>query len=250
MSSIEFSITYEGELLLKKEDTVAFQTPLYKVNAKESISVPLAKLLNTEPSKIFQSLKKFVGDPVAKGDVIAETASFMSKRIYTREYDGVLKEVNHQEGILIIEAGTENNDYVHCFFVGEVISIEEEKDKTTGMKKATIKLKTKTTKEYELKEASESFGGETVYSKDPIKSGLTADDVNQKVVVDEKIPSYEQIKYEALGAKGFISLHTLPEPSSAQFAKLTGKSDFEKIDEQKLQYCLISKEDMKIFFYE
>lgn len=250
MSSIEFSIIFDGELLIKKEDTVSFQTPLYSGNTKTNVSVPLAKLLNTEPSKIFQSLKKFVGDSIAKGDVIAENVSFMSKKIYMSEFDGVLKEVDHQEGIVIIEAGTENSNTTNCFFIGEIASIEEDTDKSTGMKKAVIKLKTKSSKEFDLKDASGYFGGEVVYCKDPIKAGLTADEVSHKIVVDEKIPSYEQVKYEALGAKGFISLHTLPEPSTAPFAKLIGKTDYEKIEENKLPYCLITKDDLKIFFYE
>jgi hypothetical protein len=68
--------------------------------------------------------------------------------------------------------------------------------------------------------------------------------------VDEKIPSYEQVKYEALGAKGFVSLQPLPEETSAHFAKVAEKSDFEAITHLKLPYCLVSEEAKKIFFYD
>jgi len=251
MATIEFTIAYDGELLIKKEESVSFQTPLYNMQTRESVAIPLAKLLNTEPTKIIQSLKKFVGDQIAKGDVIAESVSFMSKKIYTSEYDGVLKEVNHEEGILIIEAGTDNKDVVNCFFVGEVVDIDEQKGKSeSSQHKATIKLKVKSAKEFELKEVTADFGGEVVYCKDPIKAHLTADEVNHKVVVDEKIPSYEQVKYEALGAKGFVSLDSLPEESTAHFAKLATESAFKKISEEKLPFCLVNKIDNKIFFYE
>ncbi|MEO6508851.1 MAG: hypothetical protein ABIO02_02765 [Patescibacteria group bacterium] len=248
MASIEFTLSYDGELLIKKEDTVSFQTPLYNLQKKESISVPLAKLLGTDPTKIFQSLKKFVGDQVVKGDIIAESASFMSKRSYTSEYDGVLKEVDHQEGILIIEAGSEAQDTINCFFVGEVTDIKEEKSES-GMNKATLKLKVKTSKEFELKDVTSDFGGEVVYCDDPIKAKLTADEVCDKVVVDDKVPSYEQVKYEALGAKGFVSVDTLPEPTQ-HFAQLSSEADFKKIFEHKHSYCLINKTDNKIFLYE
>lgn len=245
MATIEFTLSFDGELLIKKGDSVSFQTPLFKLQTKENISIPLAKLLGTEPTKIIQSLKKFVGDQVAKGDVIAESATFMSKKIYTSEYDGILKEVDHQEGVLIIEAGTDDEQTINCFFIGEVADIEELKNKT-----AKIKLKVKTSKEFDLKQASTDFGGEVVYCKDPIKARLTADDVNHKIVVDEKIPSYEQVKYEALGAKGFVSLHQLLEETTMHSAVLKNDSEFKSISEHKFPYCLVNLTENKIIFYE
>ncbi len=249
MSVIQFQIPFDGELLIKKEDRVGFQTPLFKQLTKVHVSVPLAKILHTSPSKIFQSLKKFVGDKIAKGDIVAESSSFLSKKKYMSEYDGTLKEVNHQNGTIVLEVNTEDEGTVNAFFIGEIDDIEAVQH-ASGGKTVNIKLKTKHSKEYEVKEASESFGGEVVYCKNPIKSHLTADEVSHKVVVDERIPSYEQVKYEALGAKGFISLHTLPEKSVAHFAKLTGEPDHQKIEEHRLPYCLVLKTESKVFFYE
>jgi hypothetical protein len=246
--TITFQFPYKGELLLEKGQNVDFDTPLYKEHAKEEVVVPLAKMLKTSNNKIFQNLKKFAGEPIMKGDLIAENATFLTKRKYFSEHEGTLKEINHQQGTISIQITTEQEDSVFAFFQGEVAEVEKKEDE--GNKIAVVTLKVKHMKEADLKEATEDFGGGAVFCKDPIKAQLTEEDVDGRIVIDNEIPSYEQIKYEALGARGFVSLHSLPEKSTAAFAKLKNISDYEKLLEKPLPFCLTNIKENKIYFYE
>jgi hypothetical protein len=246
--NITFTFPYNGELLIKEGDKVDFETPLYKQQSREEVIIHLAKMLNTSPNKIFQSLKKFVGEPVHKGEVVAEKSSFVTKKKYLSEYEGIMKEINHNQGTVTLEVDTELESTVYSFFAGEVVELK--KSEKEGQKLVKVTLKTKHMKQIELKEASALFGGKVVYCKNPEKAQLTEEDVNFHIVVDDSIPSYEQIKYEALGARAFVTLHTLTEQTEAASAKMKNISDYEKLLEKPLPYCIVDKDENVIYFYE
>lgn len=236
---LSFNLPVSENILIKAGDDVDFTTPLYKTNVISTMSVDLASKLATEPKKIFQNLKKFVGEPIKKGDIIAQSSSFLSTRSYMSEYDGTIKEIDHMQGTLTIEMNTTSDLTANCYFMGEVAELNG----------GEVKLKVHHAKDLGLKEASDSFGGPTIYSTNPIKGNLNEEEVGNRVVIDNQIPVYEYIKYEALGAKGFVSLHAISRASSP-WAQLENEQDYKSAVTAGLPYCIIDKSSQKIFFYD
>jgi hypothetical protein len=246
--SLNIAVPFVGDLLIKKGQEVDFTTPFCKRTSTELVHITLSSVLNTEPKNIFQYLKKFVGDEIKKGDLVAEKKNMLSKKKYTSQHDGVIKEINHEEGTLTIEVLGQEQDTQYCFFRGEIQDLEKKQEE--GMHLAVIKLKTEHHKEYELKEVSENFGGEILRCTDPIKAKLSSEDVEHRVVVDDRIPSYEQVKYEALGAQGFVMVHSLPEKSNAAYAILKHKEEYDEIMKSTLSLCLVNKVTNKVYLYQ
>jgi len=63
-------------VFLKKGQEVDFDTPFLDTEENVNIQIPIANSLNISPSKIFNFLKKFVGENIKKGDIIAVKRDF------------------------------------------------------------------------------------------------------------------------------------------------------------------------------
>ncbi len=238
--TISFHIPIDSDILIQKGHQVDFTTPLYRIGQTQTVEVDLATKLSTNPKNIFQHLKKFVGEGVQKGDLIAQSSSFLSSKSYFSEHAGIIKEIDHTRGILLMEITTAQENTIGCYFKGEIEDIDRN----------TIKLKVKHAKQYEVTQATDFFGGPAIYSRDPEKGSLSEEDVSDKVVIDDNIPSYEQAKYNALGAVGFVFFRTLSDYSKAPSARLKNEDDYKTIAVNKLPYCIIDKGTNTIYFYD
>src|SRR5690348_13796047 len=101
--TIAFTVPLESDILIKKGQEVDFDTPFVKAAETQTIEIDLAKKLSTAPKNIFQHLKKFVGEAINKGDLIAQSSSLLSSKSYYSEQQGVIKEIDHNRGVIIIE---------------------------------------------------------------------------------------------------------------------------------------------------
>lgn len=236
---ISIQVPKDGEMLIKKTHSINFTTPLVKASRKEHKRIPLSSILGIPHNKIFDSLKKFVGDEVKVGEVIAEKQSLFLAKKYYSEYDGTIKELNHEDGSLLIEVSTDDKTEINSTIKGIVEEIN----------KKEIMVKVKNGKEYDLKEASESFGGESFYCTGVDCQLISEDKVHGKVIIAEKLMPYDQVKLETLGARGFVTLHTLPEKSSTPWAKINKVADFEKMTDTFAPYCTIDIDKSTIYFY-
>ncbi len=236
---IAFSVPLESDILIKKGQEVDFTTPFIKIGETQTVEIDLAHKLSTSPKNIFQHLKKFVGENINKGDLIAQSSSLLSSRSYYSEHQGVIKEIDHNRGVLVIETTTTQTD-LPCYFRGEIAEIERN----------IINLKVKHSKEYPLATASSYFGGATIYSQNPEKGNLSEEQVHDKVVIDDNVPSYEQAKYNALGAVGFVYFNALSDYTKAPNAKFKDEQDYKSSVSTKLPYCIIDKGANTIYFYE
>lgn len=236
---LTFTVQTGGELLIKVGQKVDFSDPLIKTSSSEEVTIPLASSLNVQPDGIFKTLKRFVGDQVTKGELIAESKGLLTTKKYHSEHDGIIKEVNHNDGSLVLEKTAPGKNTVNCFFRGEV----------TDIKGNTISLKVEKSVEYPLKEASHDFGG-PVYVLSESKLGeISSDEVEGKIVLAERILPYEQVKLETLGLSGFVTLHSYSQDTVLERAVLKQISDWESIKKQSFSYCIISKERSTIYFY-
>ena len=138
---ITFSIPVKERLLIKQGQDVDFTTPLLKKGEQEQKTIPLSELLKISPQKIFLYLKKFVGEEVSRGDLIAEKKGLLDKKQYFSEYDGVLKEIDHEHGNLLITTHVETKRVKNAYFKGRIDEI----------KKNDVTLAVKEVKKFSLK---------------------------------------------------------------------------------------------------
>lgn len=228
--------------VLKPGQTVEFGTVFLKTQVKNEVTIPVAKELRVTPSKIFHHLKKFVGEPVKKGEILAVKQGLFSTRKMVSEHEGTLKEIDHTTGAVTLLTDAGNKDTVKAYFRGEV----------TEVKKDHLKIKVKNGKEYALKKADQDFGGETLFLSED--TGVFSDPrlpgLGGKIIVAESLSTYLETKFEAVGVRGVVCLKSLSVPCTLPAAMIKQIDDFKKIVHDHFPYCLIDRKYSRIYLYE
>jgi hypothetical protein len=225
--------------LLKIGQRVDFNTPYLEKKTATAAQIPVAKKLGISPTHIFRYLKKFVGETIKKGEVLAIKKSLIASTKVVSEQAGVIAEIDHQEGTVTISSIKEKTDSITAFFKGEVLAIKKEE----------ILLQVEKGESFSIKTATWDFGGETFYLPS-LSSTLSTSQLANKILVSDTLSSYLQSKVEALGALGFVLLTKPTQPSDFPFAQIKNIDDFKKIKELHFPYCLISKTRSTIYFYQ
>lgn len=235
---LNIPIADDVNCLLKTGQTVDFNSPFLEKKSTTDLSVEVAMKLRIPSHKIFNYLNKFVGDTVKKGDILAKKKALLNNAVVVSESEGVIKEINHLDGKIIISAENSKINRINAFFKGEVVEL----------KKNNLKLKVGQLHEFNLKIASDYFGGEAFYLKDS-SNPMFATQTSNKIMIIESVASYIITKAEALGIKGFITLKNPPQDSILPKGQIKNIDDFNKILHLKLPNCFIDKYNNKIYFY-
>jgi hypothetical protein len=239
---IDLATPNEANVLVKAGDKVDLETKILTIAKKALIRINVAKKLNIAPEKIFQSLKKFVDDEIKKGDKLAYKKTLFSNKYVFSDYDGILKEINHQTGEVIIEVDDPKTQIKKDFFSplkGIVVAVE----------KNFVKIKIKNGEFIELKQkASEIFGAKIFILENTEQ--LTADSIEKKIIITEEISNLSQAKCEALGAFGFLTIKKLPNPTDLVNFQFKNLDDWNKIKKTNFAYCFIEKNSSKMIFYD
>lgn len=237
--AITFTLEETGSFIIKVGQKVEFNDPLFEKKESREVKIPLAQFLHIPPTKIFKTLKKFVGEEIKKGDLVAEKKGFLSHLKYYSEHDGTIKEINHHDGSVVLEIQTDESSTINSFFKGEIAALENN----------TITLKLDANKALQLQEASHTFGGSVLIANIKELPNLAEDEVSNKIIFTEKIVPYELMKLEALGSQGFITSHPYVQKPSLPSAVLKNTEEFESVDRKKFPYCIINKDNNTIYFY-
>lgn len=229
---VPVSIDSSKKLNIHVGDVVDFSTPLYKTHKNEEQRIELSELLAISPKHIFSYIKKTVGDSVSSGEILAEKKSLFTSKKIVAEMDGIIKEIDHIEGIILIETkkqeGSEN-----CWFAGEIASIT----------KRHIELKMGRHYSCAAKSITKDFGGETYFFQ-PDEA------IPQRPVgISERLNAYNVAKLSALNGAGFITVFEYSEHTDMPKAVFKLKSDYEVLMEKKFSYCLTQVERSTIIFY-
>lgn len=236
---ITISIRDSRDVLIKPGQKVDFNTPLFQDETIKEIIIPIAKKLNVPSAKIFRYLQKFVGDKVEKGEILATKKTLLSTNRITSESSGVIQEIDHTQGTIIVKSSQKNNKTHSSYFKGEV----------TDVKKTTLTIKVTEGKEYPLKMVSNNFGGRAFYLEKQSLSDLREDQVSRHVLISDSLSPYLQSKTEALDIKGYIVLRNPPQESTLPIAQIKNIDDFAEALKVHYEYCLIEKNSDKIYFY-
>jgi len=240
--TISLSIPDEVKILVTVGEKVDLKTKIFEQPTKELVKINIAKKLDIKPENIFQSLKKFVNEKIKKGEKIAYKKTFFSKKYVFSDYEGVLKEINHQTGEIVIEIDSSNIKEKKVFFspvIGEIQQIEKNRIKFKVKKKEEIEIKPK---------SSKTFGAEIFILEK--NDQIIAENIEKRLVVTESLDLISQIKCEALGAFGFLTLKKLVNLSELLVFQFKNLEDIKKIKSKNFSYCFIENNSDKIIFYE
>jgi len=226
--------------LLKPGDRVEFGQPFLEKKEKREEEVFVAKKLNIQPKKIFQYLKKFIGDFVKKDEIIALKKNFFSENKVLSPFNGIIKEVDHNLGKVVISFDEKNKKIIPAYFQGEVIKIKD----------GFIELNVNKQQEYPVKKLENSFGGEVFYLMEKDLGSLNNSMINKKIIFVENITGLMQAKIEALGCLGLVTAQPPSEIPTVPTAILKNSKDYKKILADKFSYCFLDQLSGKIFFYE
>ncbi len=233
-------IINDDKCILTKGQNVDFDTPFLEQKAVSDVKISVSSKLQISPDKIFKYLKKFVGDEVKKGDLLAEKKTLLSRRSVKSDLSGRVREINHFEGNLIISANDSKPRQVPAYFKGEVGEIL-----SNG-----IKLKVKDVKDFELKNSSKTIGGKCIYIKSRDSTlAMNVDFSTDKILVIGSISPYLQRKAEVLGIKALITLKSISIDPHVPQAQIKDDHDFAKILTLSLPYCFVDKQSSRIYFY-
>ncbi|MFH1826817.1 MAG: hypothetical protein ABH812_00060 [bacterium] len=236
--TIKISLPEGKKLLIKEGDKVGFETPLIKITENKHLKIPISQILDVSPKKIFLSLTKNIGEAITQGDVLARKKTLFSEKKYISEFTGILKEIDHTEGTVTLAVQEKEGEKINSYFKGEVKKINDD----------NLEFEVKEVEKFELKEASDYFGGEVV-TIDNINLNKIKDEIRNKILLVKKIEIYNQLKLEVIGASGYITIDPLSKHIDIPYARLLNSQDWEKIKKLNFPYVSINKKENIIYFY-
>lgn len=239
--TIKLSLPPDVVIKPKKGDAVNFGDPLYEYSFSKKITINIAQKLGIKPDNIFQYLVKIIGEPIRKGELLAVKKSFFSpKKIYS-SYDGIIKDINHQTGEVIIMS---NKDCQKKVIVANFKGVIEDFNQTY------LKIKIKEGKPFFLKEINQDGGGESYYFQSENSFfRLNEEEITDKIIIIENLKLIIEVKCEALGAKGFVFLKGQPS-TNLPWAKIKNIDDYQKLYQLKKKYVIFSKRDKIAVVYD
>jgi len=239
---VKIDLPEEVNILIKKGDRVNFQTPLYEKKAEKIEKIAVAQAISVPTNKIFDYLTKFVGEKVKKGEPLAIKKTFFTEKKCLAEQTGIIKEINHQEGIVLIKTLTTKKKNVFCFFKGTVERIGDksfELDINNGLS-------------FKLRETNQDFGGQPLYLKEGTKETqtLSEEESKNKVIITHKLDNYSLAKLSTLNVKGYVLENKKNISSDFNYGLIKKLDDLEKIFAYNRKYCLILKNRKELIIYE
>ena len=230
---IDILLDPEKKIAIKVGEKVDFNTPLYLNKERSEERIEVATLLSIHPKKIFHHLKKNVGDSIVMGDLLAEKKSFFSDKKVTSHIEGVITEVDHIEGVVLIETQKETHAQ-HCWFAGHVVEVSK--------KQVQIKIGKHT--QLEAKYVEKDFGGMIWLLSEQ-------QDTNSEypVGIAERTTEYEVAKLEALGGTGLITTYKYEGDTSLPKAELKLKDSYKEAAAKQFSYCFAQAHHSTIILY-
>ncbi len=235
---IKLPLPQGRKILIKEKDEVDFDTPLIKIVDTKDIKIPISQELDISPKKIFLSLTKNIGDHIKLGDVIAKKKGLLSEKKYISDFTGVLKEIDHDDGSIIMTVTEKGGEKINSFFKGTVKKINED----------NVELEVQEGEKFELNEASDFFGGEVMIIDEKNLSKIK-EDISSKILLIKEIEIYSQLKLEVIGAAGYITIGPLSKQIDIPYARIKNNNDWEKIKKLNFPYCSIIKSENTVYFY-
>ena len=230
---IDITLDPGKKVAIKVGEKVDFSTPLYTSREKSEERIEVAGLLSIHPKRIFHHLKKNVGDRVILGDVLAEKKSLFTDKKITSHIEGVITEIDHIEGIILIETQKESQPE-RCWFAGYVEEIS----------KKQIRIKIGKNHVVEAKYVERDFGGMAWFFSE--RADATPE---YPIGIVERATEYSVAKLEALGGRGLITTYKFEGTTLLPKAEFKLKDSYKEAVSRQFSYCFAQAHHSTIIFY-
>lgn len=243
---LNLSIPTQAILKVDIGQTVQIGKPLYEIATTYDVSIPIATTLNISGEEMFAHITKVIGDPVKKGDVVAQKKGFLSSKKIYAQHDGVVGGINHTTGTITIatdkDGGTSQKQIVASFFNGIIESID-----STGHQ---LVVKIEKGIEFPLKNVDVDGGGALYYFADESHYfTATEEEIEGRVIIIEELKPHIVAKCEALDATGFVCIKNFS-PQAEHVVQLAKIDDFKSLASSKKTFILYSTLEKKAIAYD
>jgi len=239
--TITFCANSLGPLLIKAGDDVTIDTPLCKLATSKTYRIHISKYLDIDPKDIFLHLQKVVGETVGKDEIIAQKKTRFGSKSYESEFDGILQEVNHREGIIAIETSTQIDDVQTAGFIGKVTKVDNQQ----------VTLEVGNTTSFKLRQVKVGFaGGVKIVPDQKQLAQLVHDDVRSQVIITKSIAPVDAVRLDVLDEAGTVVLEDIPPDAPSNIARIKSLQDWDEIQSVTMPYCIVDADQSTIHFYE
>lgn len=241
--SVTINIPDNARTTKKKGDKISLGDTLFEIQSIDAVVVNIAEKLHIKPDQVFQHLQKVIGEAVQKGELLAKKKGVLTTKKVTSPDSGIIRQVSHETGELIIEKATNKKSTLHknTFQVVGVISDVNTKsveiDVAGGQ---TIQAAIVT---------QDGAGALFYFSDEGLYFTIDSDSIQGKIVLIETLKPHIAAKCEALGCIGFIC-HTDADESIDLPTATISQDDYKKIVSAKKTHCIFSKSTKKILVYD
>jgi len=238
---VPISLPEGARIVVKKGDQVDFQTPLLEEDNDQTIKVAVAQEIGVPADKIFNYLAKFVGEEVKKGEILAVKRNFFSEKKCLAEQAGTVREVNHQDGSLLIKLATNRKKHRLSFFKGLIKKVTNN----------ILEVEIADGLSFPLRTANRLFGGPLFHLKETKKNKtLAKEDIENKIIVAQKLDAYSLVKFSTLGAKGYVLENKTGLDPDLNYGLIKKVDDLHKIFVYNRKYCLILNDKKELIIYD
>ena len=206
---VKITLPKKAELVLKPPQTVNFNQTILKISKEKIITINISQELGTTPEKIYNYLKKLIGEKVKKGEILAEKKGLILKKIIKSPHSGEIIEINHLKGTLSIKTDLTDKTFEFKEIKGKIL--EKQDDELVIDLKEPLKITLKKTNLAYL------TGGEFQTIQKDAK--ITQEQIKDKIVFLEEKSYYLENKLTALKAKCLITLYP-PKNKKTRFAQI------------------------------
>lgn len=195
-SLISIPLTVDLQVLVSKGQKVkAGEALAKKKSTQHKEKIPLSKILSVKPAKITTYLRKKIGTPVKKGELLAKKDSIFKTIRIISPISGFLQSIDLKEGSLLILTQTTQESFEFTPIAGFIEGVNEDE--------ITISFEGKVIEGDQGQ--GEQVVGESLSFNTNIDMSHFASEVFNKIVVAPSFTEGARAKLWALGAKGIIS---------------------------------------------
>lgn len=238
---ITLNIPKDAKIIAEEGEKINIGDELYHIEKKKEIKINIAQVLNIKPELIFQHLAKLIGEEVKKNEILAFKKGFLSTEKIYSDYQGVLKEINHNSGeITILMIDKNSKRIVKSYFKAVINKIANN----------CLIIEITDAHKINFDQIPTEGGGELFYFlNNNSYFNIFEDNIKNRVVLIEELTPRVKIKCEALEAGGFIFCRKKTDSNffsttdNLIFSTQIKSEDYRKLINLKKRYIIFSTID-------
>ena len=128
---VTFQIPKEAVLHVSEGQKVKINDPFYSIKKTQEVVIPISGPLGVNPSLIFQYSQVVIGTEISQGDLLASVKKMIGTKKVSSSVSGTVLRIDHEEGVIVLNAASDLDKVQSCFFTGEIKTIDTKKSRIT-----------------------------------------------------------------------------------------------------------------------